>query len=715
MPTTFIETFSETYPEAAIGIIQIIGEVDVTVEPNSSAVGIVEIIGTANIEVSAPIQAEGIVEIIGSTSIFIEGEPNQPISAEGMVEIIGSVNLTAKVPLRAIGIIKIVGEADVSYHEPEIFMLSLIVDVYPATNPRRTRARLIVDGNELAIERYSLSVPENQSTTQLQITLADINDRNAIGRYSSVQFQIGQFIGGDWDWDTWLDVGQVESSQYSLSRDRDTFTFTGKPESYTKLSMTPQSDVVIYDSVRQTLSSDDFEPIPDSDGNLYTVQLQPVANLKLYDLFNRVFVTRMSFDAWETNIPNFPINQAQFTAGQPYVSTIKGIIGMFQPEFREVDGKLWIRDTTANYPNGFPAALDITLNDLTELQVSEEYNRLDAMRLLYSSDRRNYDFTTERTEETVSTVGNWGEPDYQVTTTTRTITEYRRDAQPFIIADEDVKEVHIETVIGIGIYTIYESTETFFYDQMGNQTRRTKSVLRMLPDIPNSNTLMLKEAATENETWKYRPHPFQAGRKYMSEHSQIENALIAVDSENQQLGQNYERALVDVYRAGNAAESMTTRLGAVRIFEEKQKPLRDGRCRLDRQETDVLAKQVTVAESQTVSGDIAMNGLVKEQRPMFVFDEENATRTTERVEDFNGGEVPLNILIPLVKRVLKNRKTRPRRISGGLVGYDRRLTSGTSVGLTVRNAENLGTFIIEGFNVEGDRNGHFMSITCRQG
>src|SRR5690606_30446795 len=124
-----------------------------------------------------------------------------------------------------------------------------------------------------------------------------------------IKFEIGVWNGSDWTWTTELDLGETQSSNYTLTRDRDTFSFTGVPSVRAKLAQTPANSVVIYNSQRETLSSADFEPIPDTEGNLYHTQLVPIAGLTLYNLFHQVFVIRCGFSSFQTNIPNFVLGR----------------------------------------------------------------------------------------------------------------------------------------------------------------------------------------------------------------------------------------------------------------------------------------------------------------------------------------------------------------------------------------------------------------------
>jgi hypothetical protein len=593
---------------------------------------------------------------------------------------------------------------------------SFIVDVFPsaATQERRIRARLTVDGHVCPMESFVYSEPANRLSVQLDVALANVDDRSRITETAAVTFEIGTWDGSDWVWATLLETGRVNSTGYTLARERDSFRFVGIPAANSRLLETPVRDLVVYDSARQTLSADDFEVLRDSEGGEYPTELVPIANLKLFDLLDLIFVDRLGFLDVKTNIPNFPISQAEFALGVSYMQTINGILGMFSPDIKEVGETVWVRDTTTQFPAGFPDPVEVELTDLRELEVDATFERLDAIRIAYSLTTRQYDYTTTREEVNVVEVGEFGDPDHQTTTTTTTYREFRRFAQPFVVLDEEIVSIHVVTELDVAPFTIFESTETFKYDPQGNPKERIRETERYLPELSNDGIRTMLTDSWTIEEWKYRPHPFEAGRKYLREHSVREQALIAIDSENQQLGEDYQRSLSEVYRAGNLTEEQTVVFGPVRSFLEERRPLRDGRVRIQTTETDELARVVTRNDTRTTTGDISENGLVKEQREMLVLADPLAVRTTQRVEGLNCGELPVTSAIALARRILQNRRTRPRSVRGATLGIDLSLEPGLQVAVKARGGELLGVFAIEGRTMTGSRNAFGMELVCRQ-
>ena len=154
--------------------------------------------------------------------------------------------------------------------------------------------------------------------------------------------------------------------------------------------------------------------------------------------------------------------------------------------------------------------------------------------------------------------------------------------------------------------------------------------------------------------------------------------------------------------------------GPVRSFLEERRPLRDGRVRIQTTETDELSRVVTRNDTRTTTGDISENGLVKEQREMLVLADPLAVRTTQRVEGLNCGELPVTSAIALARRILQNRRTRPRAVRGATLGIDLSLEPGLQVAVKARGGELLGVFAIEGRTMTGSRNAFGMELVCRQ-
>src|SRR5690606_563665 len=169
-------------------------------------------------------------------------------------------------------------------------------------------------------------------------------------------------------------------------------------EGNTKLKYSPATDLVIYDSAVMTLSDADFEPIPDSSGNLIYTARKSFSQVTLYDVLEELFVTRAGFSGFTTNITDCGISRVDGSAGQPSVDAIAGAIGMFRPEFTVVDDTLVIRDTTAEVDSGDPSgiALDVSASFLTSIGWDRTFDRIDAVRMRYAASRREYDYSQTR-------------------------------------------------------------------------------------------------------------------------------------------------------------------------------------------------------------------------------------------------------------------------------------------------------------------------------
>lgn len=659
----------------------------------------------------------GLAEGTSSAWAFLrlDGGPNHFLSgiAAGSSSATATMTRRAKPHAKAVGTSSATGT--LTYFPAPMASLSILVDVFPENYSRvqRIRSRLIVDGDPVPVESFQVSRDANNLSATLNVTLADIDDRTKIIPGAEIVFDLGIWDGTDWIWETLLDLGKANSTNYVFSRERDTFSFVGIPKEQARLAQTPVRDLVIYDSLRETLSSADFEPIPDSEGNLYTTELVAVPGLTVHALFQRIFVNRIGFSEVKTNLPDWRVTRADFQAGVSFMATIGGITGMFSPDFHILGDTLWITDGTAGIPNGFPAAREITLSDSAGLEIASEIDDLNAVLLSYSSDRSNYDYPITRTETDISE--DLSNPNWQQTrTVTRTIKEYFRAENPFTPIDQDIMSIEEELMVSVpgqGSFVIFTAVEDYTFDGTGNPKKRVRTEHRRLPDIrmpipdtnPQQYVTTLLESKRITEEWRYKANPFRPGSKYQSSHTVIEEALICIDEANRRLGEPYREGYAEAYQGGNLTDGMGVTVSPIRSFVEKTTPLRDGRAKVERTEVDILNQVTNFSESQTTVGEISMNGRVREQRQMYVFKDGLSARTTEKVMQLNGGEVPLNILIPLARRVLTQRQQRNQTLSDRLAVVDLSIAEGTFINPKGRNGEDLGNFVVTGRTITGNR------------
>lgn len=665
--------------------------------------------------------------------ITAQGRINADANVFGEADVeLDYLNVTATGKLQQEGLIVVDFDyvdidVDSTVFQAESAELNLIVDILPAAaagNYLNQHGRLSVDGVAVPIRpEWSYREPSDRAGGELQVTLAKTSDRVLITRDSSIKFEIGKYVAGAWDPATAItlfDEGEISVSGHSLGwaegGPTDTFTFSSASSESAKLSKAPETDLVFYDSSKMTLQQTDFEPLYDTEGNQYLTTLVPDADLKLYDLFTQIFVTRCGFSGWRTNLPDFNISRVDCPFGNGYLEALSGYIGMFDPAVFEAAGstgsEIWIVDTTNALPAGFPAPRTVSISNYRSANSNANHQRIDAFLVIYAEDERNYDYFTTRLEQTTESSGTFGDPGYTETEIDITFREYRKFSNPAVVIKTDItSEIHRTFV---NSQNVHETRESFTYDSFGRVTLRQKFVDALVPnfDAPG-DPLQVLNVREEVETFSYKSHPYQARKQYLARRDLNVRGMIAVDSQNQQLGVDYKRDIKSAYRDGYLSEGTTTETGPIETVEETATPLRGGLVRVKYRKTDHLAKQVTEDLTEDRSGDVSMNGLTPTQNRILVFDADNAERSTERVVSFNGGELPLDKLLPLARRVLKKRKTKPNDLQMEYIGFDQTLRKGSTITAQGRGS-NLGTFIIVGRTINGSREGVLMTLEGRE-
>ncbi len=611
-------------------------------------------------------------------------------------------------------------EVNASTREFEQSELLFSCDIFPARQIgyyREFAEKLTVDGTEIKIREWTYDEPADRTGANLNITLLDPADGELLTNYSSVKFETGEKIGGVWEWETLVDSSRAESSSFSLARTNnapsDTYSFSCLGDLNSKLNKCAATDLVIYDSARQTLRQEDFEPTLDTDGREYKTKLEPTVNLKLSDLFEKVFVTRCGFSRVSTNLPDYAVSRVDFEPGNSYYESLKGFFGTFEPLTFESGGELNIIDATAVLPSGFPAPRTIGISKARALSTEANRGRLDGFRVVYTEDERNFDYITYETKTYTESSGDFGTPNYTETDFEIRYREYRKFAQPAIVLSKKL-EYKRKTTLNADFVETNETIERYFYDAFGDNVRREKTVSARVPDLGNNGVLTLQTVREEKERFDYASHPFQKRKRYLRRRELNVSGIISIDSENQQLGADFERELPVAFRSGNIVEDMTTRFGAIRTETETNEPLRNGNVRVGNWEYDHLSALVIRDEEEERPGEIGISAFQTAQNKIYVFDADNAERSTERIETFNVGELPLTIAIPLARRVLKKRKTKPLRLSMELIGRDTTIRKGTPITAAGRDGNIIGTFLVEGRSLRGSKDGRFMTVTGRQ-
>lgn len=606
----------------------------------------------------------------------------------------------------------------------DVFGMDIIVDILPADlDPELWLPRVKIDGVEYPIIAGNYARSRDQVGGTLQVELARIADKSAAVMGSLVEFGIGKKVAGVWDESTFEKImidGEITGSGFSIGgtphNPTDSFTIRAISKETSGLGLCPTRDLVMYDSAVQTLNPDDFRVKLDSEGREYTTELKPVANLKLYQVFQEIYVNRCGYASYKTNIPDIPVTQIPFTLGRSYNSAIAGFLGVFNPLFEVIDGQLWIISTDIELPAGFPAPRTITASRYNSLSVNTNASKIDGVWLSYVENKRGYDYIETTNDVKVITSGNFGDPDYTSTLVQKGYRIYKKLNNPTLELRRELYRETQETSANVG--TISEFREDYLYDELCRLYNRSKLTKAWLPDVNNAGDYDLLDSAEEEEIKTYSSHPFQAGQQYVSRTEMRESGLIMVDSSNPQLGQNFEMPYDEADSKGNLSEGQTTRFGPIKTLIQSMQPQRNGTVRTDILELYHVRNKRVQHPSNEQPADIAMNAIAPEQNGMYVFADENAVPSTARIEDLHAGPLPVDLAVPWARRWINRRRLGNKEVEVSVERYDRSLTVGTVVQVNERDygsgAASLGFYITTGLNIPFGNGFVLTNLVCEE-
>lgn len=578
--------------------------------------------------------------------------------------------------------------------------------------------RLKVDGTEIPILSANYQETSGSIGASLSARLARPSDKSVFIPGAIINFGIGQKIAGVWDettFDTIFSTGEISGRSHSIgwnSQDRattDSVEVNINSDISAKFAVTPRTDCVIYDSTKQTLNQSDFETLYDTEGRPYLTELKAIPGMTLYDLLHEVVVVRCGFASYSTNLPDFPIARVDAQMGKGWMESIRGVLGVFSPAMFADDATstLWVVDASATLPAGFPASRTVAIDDYRALQLTDSQAKLDGFIVQYTEDKRAFDYVTTRVETETRTSGTFPNADYTTTFIEKGFREYRRLAQPGLVLRD---ELYYEKQTVSGAFNdISETTENYTFDELGRMTLREKTVLQRLPDL-DTNAFAMTEAQAESESISYAAHPYRPRAQYISRRVTEVTGLIVTDSANQQLGQDYKTPFIKGYRNGNLSEGQTSATGAISTRIETAEPKRDGQVTLHVKEIDHISNSIMEDTRDDRAGDVAIYGTQPAQSRVLVLDDENALRTTERIETLSVGELPMSFAVPLARRILKRRKTKMHTGSPDVIGYESGIRKGLPITLTGRDGEALGNYLVIGRTITAGRDGANMRL-----
>lgn len=682
---SIINTFDEQPHEAVFGSF-------LTINASLAAQATFEANVSGNLAISATLDGGSPIETISSSLVIIAALSQGTDLA---------ANISASLSI----------EAGLFIDPMDEYGMDIIVDILPADlDPELWLPRVKINGVEFPIVAGNYSEARDQVGGSLQVELVRPMDVKDVAAGDVVEFGIGKKISGVWDESTFETImadGEITGTAFNIggtpSNPSDNFTIRAISQSTSRLGHTPEETLVMYDSAMQTITDEEFRVLLDAEGRQYPTELKPVPNMKLSDVLREIYVTRLGYSSYRTNIPETQIfvPRIDFPLGQSYNSAINGFLGVYKPLIEEIDGIPWILDTTIELPEGFPAPRTITPGRYNSVAIQMNATKLDGVVLSYTENTRGYDFITMEPEVKLIASGSFGDPDYQETLVSKTYRVYRKTAYPTL---ELRKEMYLETqVTTSNVGTIGDTREEFSFDSMCRNYRRSKLTKSWLQDVDNAGDYDLMDSGEETEINTYAAHPFQSGAQIIAKTELRESGIILVDSENQQLGQAFEMPYDEADSKGNLTEGQMTRFGPIRTIIKQNQPQRNGMVRMDQLEIYHVRNKRVNHPSQEQPGDIAMNATAPEQNTTIVLADENATRSTGRLENLHAGPLPLTLAVPWARRHIKRRQAGEKELESSIERYHPGLVKGAVLGFDGRDygsgADSLGFFIVTGRNI----------------
>jgi len=590
----------------------------------------------------------------------------------------------------------------------ESWTLDLIIDIVPSLNPSRNiryRPRFRADGVDVPITEWSYSESQQIAGGECQVTLARASDRSLFAVDTEIDFGFGLLTSpGVFDEATmeWkILAGTFTGYQYPIgwsnNAPTDKVIVNGSSNIYDKLNVTSERGIIFFDTAVETVTTDEIEPIYDENGVSYLPELVGVSGLTLYDVLDRVLITECGFTSYEAP-PDYPLRRVDCPMGQSLWASVSGFLGMYQTEVVVEANILKIIDTTLVSPSGFPVPKQVGVSNYQQLGLTEQPRNIDGLIVNISENKRNYDFVTQRFENKTEFAGTLS------TSTEKEFREYRRFAHPFVVIKDELARETKETFGPGG--TVNASEDIYTYNSRDLVSLRVKEVENLLPDLTTGITSLQLEKS-EREEFIYAAHPLRARSTYLQNHQLTTRGAVVRDTANQQLGKDFIQPYSTANRSGNLQEGQTLETDfLIGIKRETFEPIRGNKVRITEWEFDGTTNEgvgsVIKDDTQERTGDVALNDISPHPTQIIVFAEDNRTRSKERLESVNYGELPTTLALPLARRTIKRAKEKSRNMNLTVAGYDPLLLKGFVIDARDRDASTLGNFLILSLNISGD-------------
>jgi hypothetical protein len=578
--------------------------------------------------------------------------------------------------------------------------LRLIVELLPpdpvSQNYQTVGARLSVGGINIPIVSYEESADEQNAGKTFTVQLGRPEDKSLLTPDAEFLIETHTTHTGAPVWEIAFQ-GKINSKSVSVAnsdgKPSDSVSFTSV--STNRLKKRPLRNLVIYDSSRSEVDASEFEPVYDTSGRVFSLDTLEISGLSLHTLFDEIFVERCGFASVKTNLPDYPVRRADFSIFGTYYDGIKPFIGVFRAlDFQTADNVLWIIERTATLPAGFPAPRQLPPAKIQSLSSETQLASPTRFELQFSQSEEGDFFTTKTETFPMEVRTEFGTLISKTVTKIKT-RQYRSNYARNIILREAVEKETVETYGADTLQPAAITEEIFTFDYLGRFKSSTKTVKKRMPDMTAGGLVSLREVASDYLKHKYAVHPFAARRQFLKRTELISQEIMAIDSENKYLDEDFPQALTLAHRSGNLKDGMTEDYGVTKSVVEDFKPLPDGTVKTFRTEIDHTPEFVgrdaivTTSIGEPRAGDVSVSS---QSRPGKLYVALKSLSDAEiRTESLPVGELPLYLAVPLAERLLEAGS--PERFSIPLVGWNKTVEQGGVFQAFGRNGESFNVII----------------------
>lgn len=598
-----------------------------------------------------------------------------------------------------------------------IFVDILDAAVVAAQNAqtRRYSSRLLVDGVPVPIRSATLEARKDSLGMELRVMLA-IADRDQVTFDSLITFQLGIWTTA-WVWLPILEGGKLSSVENPIRNNQnapmDEVSISVVDVIADRWNRAPRAPIHLYDPnlvPAPTATALEAQRIELQEGG-YIVQVNtPIADMKLTDVLDAAYVTGTGFDEVITNIPDFPVTEADFTLDGGFDAGVRPLLSLFAPLLFERNNTLFIIDPDGPLPAGFsprtfPQSLTRELTDATPQR--EPVNAIILrMKTGSASSSEIGDYFTDITNSETTYAGDPGTENYTETTVAQSIRTYRNPTNPnVIIRQEVIKEV--TTVTDWESNVIEETELTQSYDSMNRKIAHVRKVAKRMPDVtPGGGFSLVQDVSIQKQRITYMLNPLNPQEYLQDTVTTVESGLIVVDSANQYLGNDYRIPYTAAHVSGyvDPDAGQTLQSGDIKTTTETLRVIGQ-QVQAETRIVDHIANTTTQTSLTTRPGGTAINtrgqamaGGAGGGGRLLMITVAGTDALGRRAMVFDAGQLPAPIAIEMGERKLRRLNDPPRQLQLSPAFPDIGIRRGTLLAIEARG-ETVGNYIVEGFSI----------------